>query len=598
MFDVFLQKETDLEHPACGGIFSKKSQPLNREDLLFHFSENEIKDSTPIPQEIISAFTLLVNDEEGFFALCDDPQKMDRNRLEKYLQSDPEKVSHKDPLVHMKEIISRPILDLKEDEIKQPTSRVKKFASRALDYLASHSEDWRNKSFVGVHPQRLLSLVREDKWETYENRLLYTLCQILNTLINQRLHELKSVDDGYGEIQKYYEVVNNLDYNGMLYEVNKYLTNYSSEKVDKSREQLKKTIAFLEHIQMVIHSFWNSQLFRNLKRIPNIEVDINQFITTNILMNNQHYLYLPKVQKVILNSCSKALSKKEKQEEQKLLLTNEIYYVKRCIDNFKSEYNFCWDIIKPTTSINEFEIILECSNKKLRFFFATSNPSESYKHQLKNNHGNNNEISILIYPQETPYLKEEQNQKQTIDTMLSIFGRQLPQYGTYSSENSVIGISPQSVFSKLIIQRILLQWAWSLTIIKFPFELPQTKFLENFVKSKYIFKKYDESEFRKFMEQKCQSIYKKNEKIELKKAQDKEVRILQEMNQLVSTALECPCCKKFGKLSDGATILNFMITCPNCGCRWSRNNNTTKWIKGDDSKIYGKFESFEINKTP
>ena len=67
MFDVFLQKETDLEHPACGGIFSKKSQPLNREDLLFHFSENEIKDSTPIPQEIISAFTLLVNDEEGFF---------------------------------------------------------------------------------------------------------------------------------------------------------------------------------------------------------------------------------------------------------------------------------------------------------------------------------------------------------------------------------------------------------------------------------------------------------------------------------------------------------------------------------------------------
>lgn len=592
MFDVFLQRETNLESPDCGGIYSKTVDPVHREDLLFHYGESEIKDSSPIAQEIQSAFYLLANDEESFFSLCDDPEKLDRNKLEKYLQGDPDEVSRKDPLVHMKEIVSRPILDLKEDEIKQPTSRVKKFAPRALEYLASHSEDWRNKSFVGVHPQQLLSLVREDKWETYENRLLYTLCKTLNTLINQRLRELKGVDDAYEEIQRYYEIINSVDHDAMQKEVDQLLVNYSSDQVDENRELLSKTIEFLKRLQQSIGAFWNSQLFGNLKRIPNVEVDINRFIMTNILMNNQHYLYLPKIQKEIVNYCSKERSKQEKLEEQRLLLGNEIKFVKRCIDDFAIERQSFWRLLKPVITVNEIGIELKCGGKKLRFSFASSKPSDTYVSRLGLVHGSDNTISILVFPQETPYLDGNND---SLVKLSNMFGKQLPQWGTFS----ILGISPQSVFSKLLIQRVLLQWAWPILISGYPFKLPQNRFIKEFVTGDYLFNQYDVSSFEVAVNQKEHTDrIKKNDLPTFRKVRDEEIKVLRNANELVKAVQQCPCCGQKAILNDHPSPHNFMLTCRKCNCRWSRNDMVFKWIKGNSNepqKLYGKLESFEVN---
>lgn len=586
MFDVFLQRETDLQKPDCGGIYSNMNSAIKRGDLIFHYGESEIKDSSPIASEILSAFYLLANDENSFFSLCNDPEKLDRNKLEKYLQRDPNKVSRKDPIVHMKEIVSKPILDLKEDEIKQPTSRVKKFTTRALEYLASHSEDWRNKSFIGVHPQRLLSLVREDKWETYENCLLYTLCKLLNTLINQRLRELKGVDDVYGEIQRYYEIINDVDYEAMQNEVNQLLVNYSSDQVDENRELLGKTIKFLKSLQRSIAAFWNSQLFENLKRIPNIEVDFSQFIMTNILMNNQHYQYLPKIQKKIVNYCSKERSKQEKLEEQRQLLGNEIKYVKRCIDDFVRERQSFWRILKPTVNVSEIGIELVCNNKKLRLSFATSKPSDAYCSKLCEIKGDENTISILVYPQETPYLDGD---KDYLRKLLSIFRKQLPQYGAFS----LLGISPQSIFSKLLIQRVLFLWSWPMLIANYPIKLPQNRFIKEFVSGDYLFHQYDVPKFEVAVNQKERTNrVRKNELQTFHKDRDTGINELQDANKLINIVLHCPCCGQTGTLNDNPIPQNFMISCNNCGCRWFKNKETIKWMKGDPQKLYGLLEDF------
>lgn len=590
MFDVFLQRDADLQCPDCGGIYSKINFSTKREDLFFHYGESDIKDSFPIAQEIQSAFYLLANDEDSFFSLCDEPEKLDRNKLEKYLQADPNKVSRKDPLVHMKEIVSKPILDLKEEEIKQPTSRVKKFAPRALEYLASHSEDWRNKSFVGVHPQQLLSLVREDKWETYENRLLYTLCKTLNTLINQRLRELRGVDDAYGEIQRYYEIINAVDHDAMQNEVNQLLANYSSDQVDENRELLGKTIEFLKRLQLSIGAFWNSQLFENLKKIPNIEVDINQFIMTNILMNNQHYLYLPKIQKEIVNYCSKERSKQEKLEEQRRLLEHEIKYVKRCIDDFARERQTIWCFLKPMVNESEIGIELVCNNNKLRISFATSKPSDAYSSKLQEIEGDKNTISILVYPQETPYLNGNED---SLKKLFSIFGKQLLRQGSFS----LLGISPQSIFSKLLIHRILFQWSWPMLVAKYPFRFSQNRFIKEFVSRDYLFDQYDVSTFENAVNQKERiDRIRKNELQTFHKARDMEINVLQNANKLIAVVQQCPCCGQIAKLSDNPTPQNFLLSCHSCGCRWSRNGNVIKWFKAESygqDKLFGKLESFD-----
>jgi hypothetical protein len=594
MFDVFLQQDTEFELPECGGIFSKTDHPARRKDLLFHYGEAEIKDSFPISQEIQSAFYLLANDDKCFFALCDDPEKLGRNDLEKYLQGDPDRVSRKDPLVHMKEIVAKPILDLKEDEIKQPTGRVKKFVPRALEYLAGHSEDWRNKSFVGVHPQRLLSLVREDKWETYENRLLYTLCKTLFALINQRLRELKSVEDAYGEIQKYYEIADSIDYEAMQNEINLLLKNYSSKQVDENRNRLNKTIEYLKRLRQTVGAFWNSQLFGNLKWIPNIEVDINQFIMTNILMNNQHYQYLPKIQKEIVGSCAKVRSRQEKFEDQCQLLDYEIKFIKRCIDDFAESRDSLWKFLSPKLTISEIEINLECCSKKLRFSFASSRPSDAYISRMKDFYGDDRTISILVYPQENLYLEEKE--VDSLKQLFDIFDNQLPQWGSYS----LLGISPQSIFSKLIIQRTLFQWMWPMLITRYPAKIPQGSFINELVSpdrifENHLFKPCDDSKYKNAADQKERADrVQKNSLRAFHKIRDEDIKVLQNSNELIKAVFQCPCCGQIGDLGENPKPQNFLISCRRCNCRWSRNGDVVKWMKPEPDKLYGKLESFEV----
>ena len=242
MFDIFLQKDINIDTPNCGGLYAQSREDAQKGNVIYHFDDIEVKESEPITNDILAAFRLLDEDKDSFFSLCNNPDDLKRNQLEKFLQKDIDQIKRNDPLTHLKEAVARPILDLKEEEIKQPTSRVKKFASRALEYLAGHSEDWRNRSFVGVHPQRLLSLVRDDKWETYENRLMFTLCKILISLINQRLQRLKNIDNAYNEIELYYQEVSYVDYLSMESELSSLLKEYSIEKVKENREFLKRTI--------------------------------------------------------------------------------------------------------------------------------------------------------------------------------------------------------------------------------------------------------------------------------------------------------------------------------------------------------------------
>ena len=598
MYDCFLQREVDLEEPDCGGIFSQGGFPESKEDILFHFGNSEIKNSSSISIEIISSFALLAEDSESFFSLCTDPEKLNRNSLERFIQEDLERISKKDPLVHMKEAVARPILDLKEEEIKLPTSRVKKFASKALEFLASHSEDWRNRTFVGVHPQRLQALVRDDKWDTYENRLLYTLSKILNTLINQRLRELKSVNDAYGEIQKYYEVTERSNYQAVLKETNALLAeNYSSEAVEDNRRLLKSTIDFLKRLQLSMGSFWNSALFNHLKKIPNVEVDINRFILTNVLMNNQHYLFLPKIQQQVLKFRSKELSRQEKLKAQIKLQSNEILVLKRYFQDFITNYQSYAKILN--LQLQETIIGLDIksvNNKCLRFVCATSKPSNNYEEKIKEQQSDINTISILIYPQEKPYLNEDLD---SFSTLLNLFGDLSPKWGKYLS----IGISPQSFFSKQIIQRILFIWIWSILMAKYPYKISNSKFINVLLpKDIYtdgcIFKQYNIDQFKaKVNSKEHEDRIKKNELQTYHKRRDDEAQILEKANALITIIQKCPCCGSTGVLQESPTAQNFMFNCSNsnCNCRWSRNHQKIKWITPTENKLFGKFEDFEMN---
>lgn len=311
---------------------------------------------------------------------------------------------------------------------------------------------------------------------------------------------------------------------------------------------------------------------------------------TNILMNNQHYLYLPKIQKEIVNYCSKERSRQEKLEEQRQLLGNEIKYVKRCVDDFARERQSFWRILTPKVSVSKIGIELICNNNKLRFSFATSKPSDAYSSKLNEIEGDENTVSILVYPQEKPYLDGNED---NLKKLFSLFGKQLPQYGSFS----LLGISPQSIFSKLLIQRILFQWIWPILVVNYPVKLSQNRFIKEFVSGDYLFNQYDVSKFEVAVNQKERiDRIRKNELQAFHKARDLEIDRLQKANKLIATIRKCPCCGKVAVLSDNPTPQNFLLSCHNCRCRWSRNDNVLKWFKAESygqDKLFGKLESFD-----
>jgi len=91
------------------------------------------------------------------------------------IQKQPLEESIKDAIPHLEEICHRPRSYLKMETEKLHVARVQRIAPHAIAYLTSHTEDWECKTFRGIRPKNVLSLVREELLDIYENRVTVRL---------------------------------------------------------------------------------------------------------------------------------------------------------------------------------------------------------------------------------------------------------------------------------------------------------------------------------------------------------------------------------------------------------------------------------------
>ena len=72
-------------------------------------------------------------------------------------------------LFHIEEICREPSYHLKRDIEKVNISRAKRIPVRAINYLASHSEDWARRKIQTVQPNKILAEIIEYDLQIYEN---------------------------------------------------------------------------------------------------------------------------------------------------------------------------------------------------------------------------------------------------------------------------------------------------------------------------------------------------------------------------------------------------------------------------------------------
>lgn len=96
--------------------------------------------------------------------------------------------------VHLIHACRKPRQQLKTDLEKLPVGRAKRIPPRSLEYLASHSEDWKRKTVYGIEPTHVIAEVIEDQLNIYENRVAAELVDRIAAYLNQRGAELEKIN--------------------------------------------------------------------------------------------------------------------------------------------------------------------------------------------------------------------------------------------------------------------------------------------------------------------------------------------------------------------------------------------------------------------
>ncbi|GAA5504052.1 hypothetical protein Dxin01_03820 [Deinococcus xinjiangensis] len=119
-------------------------------------------------------------------------QDLHRFPLEECMQQD---------LFHLEMVCQQPRTHLEIYEERQEVSRARQIPVRAINYLASHTEDWEARTLRGVRPRRVIANVRDDRYDIYENRVAVRLVDHLSRYVRRRiarikelLHSLRTID--------------------------------------------------------------------------------------------------------------------------------------------------------------------------------------------------------------------------------------------------------------------------------------------------------------------------------------------------------------------------------------------------------------------
>ncbi|MBF0302720.1 MAG: hypothetical protein HQK73_06750 [Desulfamplus sp.] len=587
-FDRVILKEISLKNgeaiPAGAIAITKDSKPLVHRDgnSWVHGNTKGAFITSSVSNDCIDRFELIIKeaqedlDSKNTFCLYNNLAELEPNNFEKKLN---ERISH------LEMIAATPVIDLKPEEYKMPVGRVKRFSNRALFHLAGHSEDWQNRTFTAVIPSKLYATVQDEKWVTYENRFMVTLCHKIDEYLIRRLSVLNSVKQSFDEMNDFYS--KRSEYFARVGEqYDRRISNYFNIK-DNDREVSKKllnsTKELLEKIQNKLRNLWSLQFFKEIKAKPiNLGKDIH---LTNLLQNHQHYRHLITIREAFLNNSIDAeLSSEELEKKQLKLIVNLNDYLHKCISIFlnnaeynrESKNNTLYTNFKKHQTIsvkqlNEYSIELESNYlPRLRFVAISVSPENFYKDKKTDYDG----ITVIAYPSNSVEIKGVKS------------------FQTAPNALWTIGLSPLSIYSEELIAMVLFRWI-NIPILKnYPIRFKKIpEHLKSFLLVYYndafilrdkelVVKENTQDEIEIIKEKFDQEIKHKLQKDNIADNTWKELEKGLNIAQWIKICPLCNCNVKNNFLLQ-EDMHSYSGRCKSCGVAWQRDNQNIIWKNAD-----------------
>jgi len=205
------------------------------------------------------------------------------------IQIQPLEKSIKDAIPHLEEICHRPRSYLKMETEKLPVARVQRIAPHAIAYLTSHTEDWECKTFRGVRPKNVLSLVREELLDIYENRVTVRLIDHVLVYLRQRIRDVENLKNELEQALNFSEVSQSIHWRNR-----ERICHLWGEDFDAAPQLrvAEVTLDFLKQIKQKLLSLTDTDLYKAIPRRAEVESTLRN---TNILIGDRHYREIAKL---------------------------------------------------------------------------------------------------------------------------------------------------------------------------------------------------------------------------------------------------------------------------------------------------------------
>lgn len=186
-------------------------------------------------------------------------------------------------LGHLIEVCNRPRTHLRVEVERTAVSRARRVATQASSYLAAHTEDWDRPTLRAVIPKRILSLVREDQYDIYENRVAARLIDHLEAYLSRRIAEVYRLQQLFGAAGNHGSTAAQ----GSHWRQNRVFRLWgSSIDAGDARRKAERTLERLKYLRYSISGLMDSPLYREVPRRAFVGTTLT---LTNILANDTHY---------------------------------------------------------------------------------------------------------------------------------------------------------------------------------------------------------------------------------------------------------------------------------------------------------------------
>ena len=193
---------------------------------------------------------------------------------------------------HIQEVCYKPEKKLTRNSEKMPVSRAKRIPLKAINYLASHSEDWERRKFRSVIPKSIISERLEDEIKIYENIVTARLIDHLLYYVQDRINRIHRMNRFEKTLKKILEDHLTGDTNQKKW-FQKIERNYrlcgdayfgTLDKSDKPQ-----ALTFLESIENDLLKLRNSELYKSINKKYKITGTLRK---TNLFTSHKHYKYI------------------------------------------------------------------------------------------------------------------------------------------------------------------------------------------------------------------------------------------------------------------------------------------------------------------